>query len=391
MSGTYQTGYVQKKALADGSVVYRAFWNERQSDGTWKRKAKTLDRGLGPKDAQAELNRILAGVNMGNTAPVKPTITFKDLIDKHWAAYLDKEQLRDSTRDGYSAMMDKWVMPYFEKMPLSSITPETVSSFMGSLVSSKLSDKYRKNIYSLINFIFELARTFDLITVSPVRPLIHRPSVTRKEKQVFPLEKGRKFFEALPVSWRAPVATLLLTGMRQGELLGLRWMDVDFKSRMIHKTNVVYRGRLVEGLKQTRKTGSLRQHQVGMSDTLKLVLESHLATTLHNKPEDYVFCKDTGKPLDPDYMRVSVIYPALKAAEIEVQAYASGLHMFRHTVVSEVAKRMGLKAAAEQAGHAGIEITANVYTHVDSEQKLASAAILGDSFGGFLPESNLTN
>ena len=60
--------------------------------------------------------------------------------------------------------------------------------------------------------------------------------------------------------------------MRQGELLGLRWMDMDFEAKLIRKTHVVYKGKLIEGLKQTRRTGKPRKHTVGMSPLVEQIL-----------------------------------------------------------------------------------------------------------------------
>jgi integrase len=346
---------------------------------------ESMPIGATKREAEVRLIAIMATVNAKNQEVIPvPTVTFGELIEQQWYAYLNKEQIRQSTRDGYSSALKKWINPFFEKRALKDITPAVVTEFMTSLNTAGLAEKYQKNIYSLISLLFEIARTYDMIPYSPVRPLLHRPHVTRKEKTTFPIEKGQAFFQALPVSFRAPIATLLLTGMRQGELLGLRWQDIDFTGKLISKENVVYRGKLVEGLKQTKRNGAVRKHKIGMSDSLIGVLSMHRAQTIYTKPEDYVFCREDGSPLDPDHLRRSVLYPALEAAGINREAWGSGLHMFRHTVVTEMAKRAGLKAASDQAGHAGIEITANVYTHVDEEQKRLNASVLGESFGSLV-------
>jgi integrase len=186
---------------------------------------------------------------------------------------------------------------------------------------------------NLLSLLFRMARAYGLIQFSPVEPFLHRPSVVHKEKPTFPLEKGKDFLDALPAEWQPFVAVLSLTGMRQGELLGLRWQDVDFNARLIHKRNVVYKGKLVEGLKQTgkKKAGRLRKHQVGISPLLECVLKAHQenqetpfkslrrerdAAGHALKPEDYVFCQDNGRPVNPDHFRRYVLYPALETAGI---------------------------------------------------------------------------
>ena len=163
-------------------------------------------------------------------------------------------------------------------------------------------------------------------------------------------------------------------------MLGLRWQDIDFENRMIHKRNVVYRGKLIEGLKDTSRSSKLRRHSVALSDALKRILEQHRAASKFTRPENFVFCRPDCRTLDPDHIRRYVLYPALVAAKVPLTSRGSGLHQLRHTCISEVSKRLGLKVASEQAGHSDIQITADVYSHVDNESKLAAASLLGTSF-----------
>jgi integrase len=337
------------------------------------------------KHAEKELATILQPINAGNSTPLAVRgVTFNTLLERHWNAYVERQKMRPSTQDGYKSMLEIWIKPYFGHMELAKITKETVSGFFKKLRDEKKSDQYQKNIYGMLHKIFELAVAFDLLQVSPVNAMLHRPHVERGEKQTLPLDKVRAFFHALPESWKAPIAVLLLTGMRQGELLGLRWGDIDFESKLICKTHVVYKGQLIEGLKQTRRTGKPRKHTVGMPELVEQILTKHKEVTLFNEPEHFVFCREDGRPLDPDHARRYVLYPAMTAAGIPVVKRESGLHMFRHTVVSEVAKRLGLKMAQDQAGHSDIQTTANIYTHVDAAQKLQAAAALQEAFATHL-------
>src|SRR5581483_2450177 len=150
---------------------------------------------------------------------------------------------------------------------------------------------------------------------------------------------------------------LLSTGMRQGEILGLRWQDIDFTGNLIYKRNALYRGELQTGLKNTKKKDRTpRQHRVGMSAFLKQVLQQHLELTLYKEPEHYVFCRADGAPQDPDHIRNCVLYPAMDRAEIPRQKWGSGLHMFRHSAGSLLYAVTGdLKKTQEQLGHADIQ------------------------------------
>jgi len=335
--------------------------------------------GTTRKEARAELKRILRELST-QIYSCASKVAFSELVNTHFKNYLDKQNVRRSTRDGYDSALKCWILPFLETLTVDSITPATISKFMSVLREANLGGKTQKNIYCLLNLLFELARTFDFIQASPIRPLLHRPSVIRKEKPTLPLDKAKAFFAAIPDDYKPCIGLLILTGMRQGEMLGLRWQDIDFKNRMIHKRNVVYRGELVEGLKETsRTTGKLRRHTVGMSEALKRILEARREVSPFKEPHHYVFCRTDGRPLDPDHIRRSVLYPALEAAEIPFHKHGSGFHQLRHTCISEISKRLGL-IASEQAGHSDIAITADVYSHVDNESKLQAASLLGDSF-----------
>jgi len=169
----------------------------------------------------------------------------------------------------------------------------------------------------------------------------------------------------------------MLTGMRQGEVLGLRRMDVDLESKKITATNVLYRGRLLRGLKKHKRGRKPRQHQVLIPEMLEMILRDHLESSSFQGPEDFLFHKDDGSPVDPDVFRSAVLYPALRQLGIPILRRASGFHMFRHTAASLINKETGnMKLSQAQLGHANVQLTADVYTHVDETQKKSAAEAL---------------
>jgi site-specific recombinase XerD len=86
-----------------------------------------------------------------------------------------------------------------------------------------------------------------------------------------------------------------------------------------------------------------------------------------------VFCKLDGSPLDPNYLRKKVLYPAMKEAGIVPQARAHGFHVFRHSAGSIVHAKTGdLKLAQELLGHAQMSTTSDIYVHVP--EKVAERA-----------------
>ena len=223
MTQSYQKGTIQERSRQDGTIAYRLAWRERQQDGSWRQKTMTMRPGTTAKEARIQLDQVLVQLNgrNGQSAEADQSLTFGGFVDAHWETYQKGRNLRPGTIDGYKSSMTKWILPFFGGHHLKVIRPEMVSEFMGRLIDADLSDKYRKNIYTLLTLLFDLALTHDFISRSPIRPRLHRPKVERKEKPVFPMEKVRAFFDVLPEPWRFPIAVLMLTGIRQGELLGL--------------------------------------------------------------------------------------------------------------------------------------------------------------------------
>jgi len=122
----------------------------------------------------------------------------------------------------------------------------------------------------------------------------------------------------------------MLTGMRQGEVFGLRRQDVDLDSKRITATHVLYRGQLLRGLKKHKRARKARQHHVLIPEMMDVVLRDHMESSPFHGPQDFLFHKDDGSALDPDVFRNDVLYPALGQVGIPIRRRGSGFHMFRH-------------------------------------------------------------
>ncbi len=245
----------------------------------------------------------------------------------------------------------------------------------------ELSRKYRRNLYGLLDSLFDVAVENDLLPETPIRPKVHRPKLESEEKFVFSANQARDLLQAVDPTWEAPVWTLALTGLRSGELLGLRWRSIDFLRKRISVTHSLWRGQLV------RPKTKASQAALAMSDLLVQILVKHRQESDFTEPEDFVFCQADGKPLDPDSLRRSGIYPALRKAGIPFAKHASGCHAFRHLAGSIIHSQTGsLKLAQKQLRHANIATTGDVYTHVPDDDLERTASVLQEALGGSVVE-----
>jgi len=378
---SFQKGTVVERKYEYGTT-YIARWREKDPEGRWKEKSKTLRDCPDKKTAQKELDRILREINRRNgAAAYQANVRFNDVLGKHWPNYLKSADVKPSTQQAWKSSIKKWVEPFFGKMLLCDIGPAEVGDFMAHLATNDLSPKYRKNLYNLIYLIFDLALENQLIEATPVRAKLHRPKVPRKEKRLLSVDQVKAFLRALKLPWSTPILVLAMTGVRAGELLALRWQNVDFIARRITVTHSLWQRQLMSP-KTEASLGA-----IGMSEELSRLLVRHRETSKWAGPEDFVFCREDGAPLDPDSLRRSGIYPALKRAGIPYEKHASGCHMFRHLAGSIIHKETGsLKLAQKQLRHSNISTTGDIYTHVDEGQLDEIASILGENFGGSVVE-----
>lgn len=216
------------------------------------------------------------------------------------------------------------------------------------------------NLYNLVKLMFDVAVEYDILETSPVRRKIHRPHWERKEKPALAPEEIRRVLEKVPEQYRVLFITVALTGLRLGELLALRRMNVMLESRLLTITHSLWKGQLVA----PKTKSSMRSIRIPV--VLAQLLEDHLSQSRWIAPGDFVFCREDGAPLNPDTLRKDVLYTAIAAAGIEREKGAHGFHLFRHSAASIVhTQTRDIKAAQELLGHSRIETTSAYYIHLD--------------------------
>jgi len=215
--------------------------------------------------------------------------------------------------------------------------------------------------------------------VLPIRNR-HKPTVDRHEKPIWTPAQLLNILSAAPTGLRAFFDCVALTGTRLGEVLALKWKHVDLERRLLRIEHSLWRGQLLS----PKTAASTRDIPLGCA--LSETLRNHRENSLHQGPDDFVFCKKDGSALDPDVLRKDALYPILDRLGIPRKKGASGFHTFRHSAASIVNDRTGnLKLAQKFLGHSTIKMTADIYTHTSAEAERDAAialerAIYGDLF-----------
>jgi integrase len=319
-------------------------------------------------EAQNELARMLRPIK---DAPAKPERTFASYADKEWAQYT-KDKWKGSTQITQGSFVKKWIRPFFDAMPLAAIRPSDIAAFYQSLEDKGLGRKTRRNIHAILSTMFGYAtETLELIPKSPVKKGL-APKLQAHEKQSLKPDQVWLLWDALAdaavIRYRAFYGTLLFTGVRTGEALGLKWEDIDLGSRQLTIKRAIYRGK-----ETTPKTkASLRTRPI--SPELYAALVNHKAMASSTAPTDYVFCSSSGNPMNPDQLRENLQKVLRDKLQIHLGPREDGLHLLRHTSGSLVFNTTGnIKEAQQWLGHSSSRITLDTYVHSVRESQTCVA------------------
>jgi len=390
---SFQTGSVRARESKRRGIVWVLRYRVRDdSSGTgWREVSETTPPECRTrKDALKLLSEKLVEVNGCNSpqsgsGSISMAITFAEFVESDWGSYVENRMLKPSTLYGYRSMIDNYLLPEFGEKPLPKIGPGDLTAFFERARSGKRR-KYLLNLYALLRVMFEVAVENDRVERSPVRKKLQRPNGSdggnnKTKKAALSGDEIQRVLLQVPDEYRTMFTCVAMTGLRVGELLGLRWSNVNFGRSELSITHSLWRRELV-----TPKTDASAR-TLHLPAVLTNLLAEHQKGARFDSPEDFMFARVDGTPHDPDYLRKKVLYEALKAVGIKPGNRSHGFHLFRHSAGSIVHSiTRDVKTTQELLGHSRLSTTADIYTHADkavgeeASEALAKAIVPDQDF-----------
>jgi integrase len=266
--------------------------------------------------------------------------------------------VQPSTVEVYAGRLERHVLPRLGERRLDEVGVDDILALISNLRKRGYSGTTVAAILTPLSRLFAHAVRRGLIEVNPVSKLdrSERPRVSRQERPVLNREEIRRLLEAAPSRYRTLLATAILSGLRQGELLGLRWRDVDFDNELIRVRTALDRKR--------RDVPPKTEHAVRdviLMPALAKALRAHKRESVFNQPGDYVFTTRTGTPHHAPHIGARILKPALETAGLQPIRW----HDLRHTFASLlIAGGANITFVSRQLGHASSQITLGVYAHL---------------------------
>lgn len=352
---SYGTGSLIEKEDKNGRVVYYGKWrsNDRQVMRRigLKRAAGSRD-GLTKPQAEAELSRLIREV--AATPPVGERLTLREVSDDYLRDIRRKGRKR-STLVGVESLLQTRLLPVLGDKALDRIRSEDVADLISSMEADGLSGKTIRNYAGTLSAIFNYAQRKKLVRENPVSS-VDLPQAVQYADEIRFLdpEDVRDLADSVPPDPyqeidRALYITAAMTGLRQGELIALRWQDVDFGAGRVRVRRNYVLGEF--GTPKSRRS----ERSVPMAPEVFAALD-HLGR-LHGDPSDsaLVFPDPmTGKPLS-NVAILKRFRRALAAAHLDT---AHRFHDLRHTFGTQCARQgVAMRTLQEWMGHRDVQTT----------------------------------
>jgi len=373
MTARRVTGHVRVLHRQGGDVFYAKLKIPRANGATyepqrrlgkvWTKRTRPpagyLTRGM----AEARLEAILAGDDpLVNVERPSSVVTFKAACEEH-LRYLeyDRQRKRSYITD-CGSVVNCYLLPNLgESTPVDAITTADIDALRERLLSGRLAHRTVRKVLVLLGGILGRAKRKGWIAANPCDDA-EKVSVKRSDEfNVLDIEQVDAVARAASTDLLAAIVRVAaFTGLRQGELLALRWRHVDFANRILH-----VRRNLPAGTSEEDTPKSHRVRSVPLSDQAVVALDALSRREHFTGPDDLVFGTVVGGHLNDDDVR-DAFYDALEAAELgHLRAKDDPIvfHDLRHTFGTTcAAKGIDLVKIQKWMGHANIETTM-LYLH----------------------------
>jgi integrase len=385
MSIPKPTGYVRTIDRKSGPVFYAKL---KLPDGTqpqrrlgrvWTKRTRPPESYLTRGMAEARLAAILAGDDpLVNIAPSH--VTFGMACDEHLRYLEHDRQRKPSYLRDCGSVVRCYLLPEFgESTPVEDITTADVDALRERLLASHLAHKTVHKVLVLLGGILARVKRKGWITANPCDNA-EKVSVKHSDEfNVLDVEQVHAVARAAPDDLLAALfTTAAFTGLRQGEILALRWRHVDFANRILH-----VRRNLPAGTTEEDTPKSHRARSVPLSDQAMVALDGLSRREHFTGLDDLVFGTVVGGHLSDDVVR-DAFYAALEAAELgHLRAKDEPIvfHDLRHTFGTQcAAKGIDLRRIQAWMGHANIATTMRYLHYVpqhDDAARLTAAFTAG--------------
>lgn len=281
-----------------------------------------------------------------------------------WLHTIAERSLKHTTRLGYERILNKHLIPAFGKMPLDRITTAGIYDLIEKLFNGGLKSRTVRNVKNCLGAILRQAAKEEYIPSNPARQVevstpesetLHLPSpFTRAERDAFEVvfkKDHPRYYPLIVCGFR--------TGMRMGELIGLRWDRIDFDNRTIHVVDNIAWGQKTTPKNRTGRMVRMTTHLSGVLLEHRGDLEKEAREKIWQGIPEYVFPNHAGRFVNYGNFSHRVWHDAIETARIDG---GKTPHDMRHSYATfRLSQGHPIAEVAKELGHSDPEITYRIY------------------------------
>lgn len=352
--GRWEGRYIKKREKS-GKIIYGSIYGKKYSEV--KNKLMIL-----------KANHLEQKQNL-----VYSSHKFSDWLI-YWMTTKVRNNVKQTTYSNYRRLAEKHIIPDLGEYKMQELQPKLLQNYIYLLQEKGLAAGSIKNIFNIVKKSLKDAQRQELIYENPCAT-VELPQLTKKRIYALTMLQQRKLenvaFEEKKCS---AIILALYSGMRIGEISGLKWSDIDFErdlifvnrtvSRITAENSVFYKTKLIEDTPKTSE--SIRQ--IPLAESLKKYLEDKKRMST----SDYVIENDKGGLTEPRTI-TNKFKKQVKQAGLE----DFNFHVLRHTFATRcIENGVDIASLSKILGHQSIKMTLDTYTDSLMEtRRLAMATI----------------
>lgn len=363
---------------------YKDRWrgNLRYKDetGKWRTKSKVL-KAKGKREARHELDKWRSEMEE-EALWEAPGAKRPGSVGEFVAQYIDtlehSQTVERSTLTPYRAMQ-KHITAGLGNIPFERLDSDTAQAWVNQMVEDGYAASTIRKALNLLKASYKDAVQRHSIPYSPIEA-VKTPKIAKKEPNALDTVQRAKLLAYLDVAGNTPVniavKIALHTGMREQELCGLRWKDVDMKAGVLHIRNVIGRdgGKTYE--KEPKTGGSRRDVPISpeVAEALNMrraqMAEECMETGIALTPDHHVIGRIDGSYMNPHSLWRDWKAIAKSLGLVGTEGKVPVFHDLRHTfATAAIASGADVKSVSSILGHANAAMTLNIYASADAEAK----------------------
>ena len=362
------TGSVRTKRGKNGEVSYQIVIEGERDPVTGKRMRSYQTVHCKKREAIRLMNQIVAEKNAGTYFKASHLL-LRDWLEQWYRDYCTGH-LEKTTLASYRDKIDHYINPVLGNIPLGKLTGQDVQQWVNQISrkspasGNPISPKSVRNVLLVLRPALDRAVDLHFIQENPAARVV-LPKRERFHPKVYADADIRKMLIAAHgTDLYFPLMLALFTGMRRGELIALRWQDVDFQGKKLYVRHSIVSVQGVPEMKGPKTESGKRE--IALSDRIIDLLKEQFDRFPRS---EYVVCQKNGQPFSPD------------AFSRKFQRFLSRnhlphfrLHDLRHASATLMIEHgVDIKTVQSRLGHSDISTTLNIYSHM-TEQMNRNAA-----------------